>query len=273
MFLAADQLVNKCEKYWADANHTVSFSSSSTALSVRTTSEGTSSAGGGVTRRRITITTGANNSAKTDFVQYHYDHWPDFGVPDNPETLVRLVGLVREDLRSRDVCLVHCSAGVGRSGTFLALYKIMGEIDAGAEDIDVYQTVLAMRGDRAMMVRRLSATRIFVKCGMLENEICHCRCRSPSSISSCASASLTTSGGGGGGGRMTTERWQIAFTTQEMFNSDSATYGRYFASQCYFPHVSRRLRGRRPPLLHESLQGDLGHARPQAVRAAEASPR
>ena len=53
------------------------------------------------------------------------------------------------------VGLVHCSAGVGRTGTMLALNKIMEDIDRGAKDIDIFNTVLSLRSERVFMVQKL----------------------------------------------------------------------------------------------------------------------
>ncbi|CAB3221781.1 unnamed protein product [Arctia plantaginis] len=53
---------------------------------------------------------------------FHFTTWPDFGVPDPPTTLARFVRAFRERCPpdARPV-VVHCSAGVGRSGTFITL--------------------------------------------------------------------------------------------------------------------------------------------------------
>lgn len=45
---------------------------------------------------------------------------PDFGVPDNVESFARLVDDVAERLASGATILVHCAAGIGRTGTFAA---------------------------------------------------------------------------------------------------------------------------------------------------------
>ena len=54
------------------------------------------------------------------------------------------------------VGLVHCSAGVGRTGTMLALNKIMEDIDnRETEFIDIFNTVLNLRSERVLMVQKL----------------------------------------------------------------------------------------------------------------------
>jgi len=56
-------------------------------------------------------------------VQFHYTAWPDFGLPESPASFLEYLTAVSEsgslDL-SNEVgpSVVHCSAGIGRSGTF-----------------------------------------------------------------------------------------------------------------------------------------------------------
>ena len=57
---------------------------------------------------------------------FHFTTWPDFGVPEPPQTLVRFVRAYRQHLTpDQTPVVVHCSAGVGRSGTFIALDRIL----------------------------------------------------------------------------------------------------------------------------------------------------
>ncbi|KAK3376732.1 protein-tyrosine phosphatase-like protein [Lasiosphaeria ovina] len=63
-----------------------------------------------------------------------YKKWPDFGVPALPdlESFFTLMRLSREkNAGPHNPRVVHCSAGVGRSGTFIALEHLIRELDAG----------------------------------------------------------------------------------------------------------------------------------------------
>ena len=57
---------------------------------------------------------------KIEIVLYIFQ-WPDFGVPQCPDTFLEFLHAVRNSgSLSEDVgpAIVHCSAGIGRSGTF-----------------------------------------------------------------------------------------------------------------------------------------------------------
>lgn len=104
-----------------------------------------------------------------ELVVWHllYKKWPDFGVPalEDIDSFLELMCLSREKNAGEDnPRIVHCSAGVGRSGTFIALEHLMREIDSGdlekydevhgtdATDL-VFDTVNKLREQRKMMVQ------------------------------------------------------------------------------------------------------------------------
>lgn len=62
---------------------------------------------------------------------FHMDHWRDHCGVDSEE-LLALVLQTREELnKNNGLLVVHCSAGVGRTGTFLASLAIVNAIDTG----------------------------------------------------------------------------------------------------------------------------------------------
>ena len=102
---------------------------------------------------------------------FHYVSWPDFGVPESPDPIIRLVEDVKKQVKSNkraDVrILVHCSAGVGRTGTFIGLYQSMDILDtffgkctsveefrtcATEHKIDLFNIVFSLRRKRMQMV-------------------------------------------------------------------------------------------------------------------------
>lgn len=61
--------------------------------------------------------------------------------------------------------LVHCSAGVGRTGTFLAVYKLwLDYINPNVKELSVFSTVLALRRQRCLMVQKKQQYAYIAKC-------------------------------------------------------------------------------------------------------------
>ncbi|VEN46401.1 unnamed protein product [Callosobruchus maculatus] len=84
---------------------------------------------------------------------FHFTTWPDFGVPNPPHTLVRFVRAFRERVPpDQRPIVVHCSAGVGRSGTFICLDRILQQILV-SDYVDIFGIVYAMRKERVWMVQ------------------------------------------------------------------------------------------------------------------------
>ncbi|KAI4697742.1 uncharacterized protein J4E84_000875 [Alternaria hordeiaustralica] len=89
--------------------------------------------------------------------------WPDFSVPEGDDRagMLKLVDISRSKNtdNATNPRIVHCSAGIGRSGTFIALDWLMQELDEGAlddvpEDEDpVLRVVEMLRDQRAGMVQ------------------------------------------------------------------------------------------------------------------------
>lgn len=72
------------------------------------------------TRRTFKVTDTDLNESRT-VLQFHYNTWPDFGIPSSPMAFLQFLKQVRESGGlDADVgpAIVHCSAGIGRSGTF-----------------------------------------------------------------------------------------------------------------------------------------------------------
>ncbi|KAA8590903.1 hypothetical protein FQN60_001846, partial [Etheostoma spectabile] len=82
--------------------------------------------------------------------QYYYPAWPDRGIPKDVSSLCAFTEHVRQELEAIPLlgpAVVHCSAGVGRSGTFVTLLWLMQlcargirpDIRAAVEDLRLHR--------------------------------------------------------------------------------------------------------------------------------------
>ena len=83
---------------------------------------------------------------------FHHIAWPDYGVPQNPTTIFQIIHSLSE--WNLKCTLVHCSAGVGRTGVFIALIRLIDAIVSNAYDLNIFQTVLNLRENRKFMVMK-----------------------------------------------------------------------------------------------------------------------
>ena len=73
--------------------------------------------------RKIKIT---HNNLNIEVSQLQTEKWQDLTAPDDSKILLNMVHKTRELAEGRtDPIVVHCSAGVGRTGTFIGLYKLI----------------------------------------------------------------------------------------------------------------------------------------------------
>ncbi|KAL3880534.1 hypothetical protein ACJMK2_032768 [Sinanodonta woodiana] len=88
--------------------------------------------------------------------QFHYTAWPDKDVPDTAWSLVQFWKTVRKNrVYGKGPVTVHCSAGVGRTGTFIALDIIYDEAcDTG--HVAVMKCVENLREQRVNMVQTVN---------------------------------------------------------------------------------------------------------------------
>ncbi|OXB80485.1 UNVERIFIED_CONTAM: hypothetical protein H355_004318, partial [Colinus virginianus] len=90
-----------------------------------------------------------------DVMHFNYTAWPDHGVPtaNAAESILQFVQMVRQkSLKSKGPMIIHCSAGVGRTGTFIALDRLLQHI-RDHEFVDILGLVSDMRSYRMSMVQ------------------------------------------------------------------------------------------------------------------------
>ncbi|XP_021710456.1 phosphatidylinositol phosphatase PTPRQ [Aedes aegypti] len=84
---------------------------------------------------------------------YHFLAWPDHGCPASASDLIKFIKIIRSERKNLALpVVVHCSAGVGRTGTLIALDIILQRIQQ-EKKINIYETVKQLRSQRVKMVQ------------------------------------------------------------------------------------------------------------------------
>ncbi|KAK9403987.1 receptor-type tyrosine-protein phosphatase C [Crotalus adamanteus] len=94
-----------------------------------------------------------DKSAGRDVTHIQFTSWPDHGVPDDPHLLLKLRRRVNtlSNFFSGPI-VVHCSAGVGRTGTYIGIDAMLEALEAEGR-VDVYGYIAKLRRQRCLMVQ------------------------------------------------------------------------------------------------------------------------
>lgn len=98
--------------------------------------------------RIFTVT--SPNSKPREVKQFHYQNWPDHGIPDIKE-FNQLQDHVNSSNPKGSPIVVHCSAGIGRTGTYIAVDTLRDKVQNSAvNEIGtlMQQQVIAIRKQR-----------------------------------------------------------------------------------------------------------------------------
>uniref|UniRef100_A0A8C7SAG7 protein-tyrosine-phosphatase n=1 Tax=Oncorhynchus mykiss TaxID=8022 RepID=A0A8C7SAG7_ONCMY len=81
-----------------------------------------------------------------------YVAWPDHGVPDDPSDFLLFITSVRERRTGDTPLMVHCSAGIGRTGVLITMETALSLLESGRPvfPLDIIRT---LRDQRAMMIQ------------------------------------------------------------------------------------------------------------------------
>ncbi|XP_068677246.1 receptor-type tyrosine-protein phosphatase S-like isoform X2 [Montipora foliosa] len=106
-----------------------------------------------------------------EVTQYHFIAWPDQGVPTHATSLLAFLRKVRASVpEDSGPIIIHCSAGVGRTGTYIVLDTMIDQIAAEGV-VDIYGFVSHIRQQRSSMVQT-EAQYIFIHDALVEYVTC-----------------------------------------------------------------------------------------------------
>ncbi|XP_074480259.1 receptor-type tyrosine-protein phosphatase delta isoform X19 [Sebastes fasciatus] len=93
------------------------------------------------------------SSEKREVRQFQFTAWPDHGVPEHPTPFLAFLRRVKAcNPPDAGPMVVHCSAGVGRTGCFIVIDAMMERIKH-EKTVDIYGHVTLMRAQRNYMVQ------------------------------------------------------------------------------------------------------------------------
>uniref|UniRef100_A0A8C2BJP8 Tyrosine-protein phosphatase non-receptor type n=1 Tax=Cyprinus carpio TaxID=7962 RepID=A0A8C2BJP8_CYPCA len=142
---------NKCVRYWPDLNSTKEFGK----VCVKNIEEHTAQ---DYIRRELEVTRLDRREPPRCIWHYQYLSWPDHGVPNEPGgvlSFLEQVNRTQSAIPESGPIVVHCSAGIGRTGTIIVIDILIDIINRqGLDcDIDIPKTIQRVRQQRSGMVQ------------------------------------------------------------------------------------------------------------------------
>ncbi|XP_060545854.1 receptor-type tyrosine-protein phosphatase F isoform X3 [Pantherophis guttatus] len=111
------------------------------------------------------------SSEKRELRQFQFMAWPDHGVPEYPTPILAFLRRVKAcNPPDAGPVVVHCSAGVGRTGCFIVIDAMLERMKH-EKTVDIYGHVTCMRSQRNYMVQTEDQY-IFIHEALLEAATC-----------------------------------------------------------------------------------------------------
>lgn len=137
----------KCHQYWPDPPDVMEYGS----FRVKCHSEDCTIA----YVIREMVVTNVETEQQHNVTHLQYVAWPDHGVPDDSMDFLEFVTCMRPKRVENEPVLVHCSAGIGRTGVLVTMETAMCLIERN-QPVYPLDIVRKMRDQRAMMVQTSS---------------------------------------------------------------------------------------------------------------------
>jgi len=108
---------------------------------------------GALIKRRIELTHLELNESH-EITHFQYKEWPDHEPPADTHVFTDLLHSVNSIYIKDKPLTVHCSAGIGRTGTFCTVHSVLNNIFSSTDPAHLIQnTVLHLRNGRPGMVQ------------------------------------------------------------------------------------------------------------------------
>ncbi|XP_077383247.1 tyrosine-protein phosphatase non-receptor type 3 isoform X2 [Festucalex cinctus] len=143
-YVNASHIATKCHQYWPHPPEVKDYGH----MRVKCHSEECNLA---YVTRQFTLTNTQRGEERA-VTHLQYVAWPDHGVPDDPSEFLMFVSSARERRRAEEPLVVHCSAGIGRTGVLITMETALTLLDRGLPVFPL-EIVKTLRDQRAMMIQ------------------------------------------------------------------------------------------------------------------------
>ncbi|XP_073793965.1 receptor-type tyrosine-protein phosphatase C isoform X35 [Danio rerio] len=118
--------------------------------------------------RHLVLANKREKASEREITHIQFISWPDHGVPTDPGQLLKLRRRVNsfKNFFSGPI-VVHCSAGVGRTGTYIGIDAMIESLEA-ENRVDIYGFVAKLRRQRCLMVQ-VEAQYILIHTALIEH--------------------------------------------------------------------------------------------------------
>lgn len=145
---------NKCARYWPNEGESSEYGSIGVINEKETTNPH-------YVLRQFLVKNLTEDGSLRKIFQFQFKAWPDHGVPQDPGVVLGFmedVNLKYKEAKPDDKTspvVVHCSAGIGRTGTYIIIDIITHSIECSGwdEEIDIQKSVQLVRAQRSGMVQ------------------------------------------------------------------------------------------------------------------------
>lgn len=142
---------SKCHQYWPMTNEELKLKGKSIKLS----KEDKVNQSNFLIRRKFDVVSHEDKGKiKSEVTQIHFQGWPDHGVPEIEESykdFLEMISIV-DDYIGKSPIVVHCSAGIGRTGTFISLYNAILSINSKKDHMNIFEIVRKVKECRRYSV-------------------------------------------------------------------------------------------------------------------------
>ncbi|XP_037400953.1 receptor-type tyrosine-protein phosphatase C isoform X8 [Pygocentrus nattereri] len=117
--------------------------------------------------RRLSVMNRKEKTPEREVTHIQFTSWPDHGVPGDPGLLLKLRRRVNsfKNVFSGPI-VTHCSAGVGRTGTYICIDAMIESLEAEGR-VDIYGYVAKLRRQRCLMVQ-VEAQYVLIHTALIE---------------------------------------------------------------------------------------------------------